>query len=424
MWVIWIVAVLGYVLAVTNRTSLSAVGVDAAHRFDADASTLSMFAVLQLAVYGFMQIPIGVWLDRFGARPIMVIGMALMASGQLIMALSPNVGIAILARMIIGAGDAAIFPGMARLVALWFPTQRNPLMMQLSGIIGQLGQIVAIIPLATLLHSTSWSVAFGSVAGLGVMFTALIWMVIRNRPPEITRDVSVDTRTGAIRTVTSAIDTSEGGIRVAWQNPGTRLAFWTHFSTPFAGNAFVILWGFPFLTAGEGLSKGQASLVQSLFVFVGILCGPVIGMLSGRNPLRRSTTLVLPIIGIEVLGWMVVIVWPGAAPFWLLLLLAVTLGLGGPASLVAFDHARTHNPAHQLSTATGITNVGGFLAGLLAILFIGIALDVQGAGEPETYTLGAFKLAFLMQLPLWALGAGFILRERRLTRIKLGVHPH
>ncbi len=124
MWLIWIVGVSAYVLSITNRTSLSAVGVDAAHLFQADASTLSLFAVLQLAVYGLMQIPVGLLLDRHGSRPIMVAGMLLMAVGQLVMALAPNVGVAIVARMILGAGDAAIFPGVLRLVAIWFPAQR------------------------------------------------------------------------------------------------------------------------------------------------------------------------------------------------------------------------------------------------------------------------------------------------------------
>ena len=58
-------------LSVTNRTSLASVGVDAAVRFHADASTLSLFAVIQFGVYGLMQIPVGLLLDRFGARPIM-----------------------------------------------------------------------------------------------------------------------------------------------------------------------------------------------------------------------------------------------------------------------------------------------------------------------------------------------------------------
>jgi ATP-binding cassette subfamily B protein len=62
---VWGVGVAAYIVSVTNRSSLSAVGVDAAVRFDADASTLSMFAVVQLAVYGGMQIPVGLLLDRF-----------------------------------------------------------------------------------------------------------------------------------------------------------------------------------------------------------------------------------------------------------------------------------------------------------------------------------------------------------------------
>src|SRR5690606_25195123 len=88
---------------------------------------------------------------------------------------------------------------------------------------------------------------------------------------------------------------------------------------------------------------------------------------------------------------------------------------------IAFDHARTHNPAHRLSTATGVTNAGGFLAALIAIFMIGLALDLQGAGTPATYTLDAFRIAFLTQLPLWAIGTTFILIERKKTRIRLGM---
>lgn len=421
-WVIWTVGVAAYVLAITNRSSLSAVGVDAAARFDADAATLSMFAVVQLAVYGGMQIPIGVLLDRYGARPIMTVGMILMAVGQLTMALSPSVGIAILARMLLGAGDAAIFPGVLRLIATWFPAQRGPLMVQFTGIVGQSGQLVSLVPLAALLHATSWTITFGSIAGLGILFAVLVFLLIRNHPPDRDDDVSVDTDTGAIRVVTSAVDTGVG-IRAAWAHPGTRLAFWSHFTTPFAGTAFVLLWGMPFLTAGEGLTTAQAASVMSLYVVVGMLLGPVMGELSRRVPHLRSQALVLPTVAVQALAWLAVIAYPGPAPLWLLLVLAVALATGGPASMIAFDHARTHNPSHRLSTATGVTNAGGFLAALIAILLIGLALDLQGAGTPDTYSLDAFRVAFLMQVPLWLLGAVFIVIERKRTRIRLGLDP-
>lgn len=419
-WLIWGVGVAAYMLAVMNRTSLAAVGVETADRFDADASTLSMFAVLQLGVYGFMQIPVGVWLDRYGARPIITIGMILMAVGQLVMAFSPTVGVAIAARMLLGAGDAAIFPSVLRLIATWFPAQRAPVMVQLTGIFGQLGQIVAIVPLAALLHATTWSITFGSIAGLGVLFAVLVFGVIRNHPPQVTGDVSVNTDTGAIRVVTSAVDTRVG-IRAAWSHPGTRLAFWSHFTTPFAGTAFVMLWGIPFLTAGEGRTQAEAAGLASLLVVSGILIGPFMGALSSRLPHLRSRALVLPTVAVQMVAWLVVIAWPEPAPLWLLIVLVVALATGGPASMIAFDHARTHNPSHRLSTATGITNSGGFLAGLIAIFLIGVALDLQGAGTPATFTLDAFRLAFLTQVPLWLVGAFFIAYERKRTRVRLGL---
>jgi MFS family permease len=91
--------------------------------------------------------------------------------------------------------------------------------------------------------------------------------------------------------------------------------------------------------------------------------------------------------------------------------------------MIAFDHARTHNPAHRLSTATGVTNAGGFIAALIAVFVIGLLLDAQGAGTPDTYTLDAFRVAFLTPIPLWILGVVFILIERKRTRIRMGLDP-
>ena len=422
MWLIWGIGVLAYVVSVTNRTSLASVGVDAAHRFDADASTLSMFAVLQLAVYGAMQIPVGLLLDRFGARPIMTVGMVLMGAGQLVMAFSDSTGIALVARVLLGAGDAAIFPSVLRLVSTWFPAQRAPLVVQLTGIVGQVGQLLALVPLAALLHATSWTVAFGSLAGLATLFAILVFLIVRNRPAGEIEDVSINTDTGVIRVVTSSFDLRQS-LADAWKHPGTRLGFWSHFTTPFAGTAFIMLWGVPFLTVGEGLSSGAASIVTNLYVVFGMAIGPVLGALSSRHPMRRSNMLVLPTIAFQMIAWLTVILWPGAAPLWLLIILAFALATGGPASMIAFDHARTYNPEQRLSTATGIVNAGGFIAGLLAILFIGLAMDVQGAGTPADYTLNAFRVAFLTQVPLWLLGAGMIIWNRHLVRRMIGLSP-
>jgi len=125
LWLVWGVAVAAYLLSVTNRNSLAAVGTDAASRFHADASTLSLIAVVQLFIFSAMQIPVGLLLDRFGARPIIVTGMIVLSMGQLTMAFSENTPTALIARLLLGAGDAAIFPSALRVISTWFPAQRH-----------------------------------------------------------------------------------------------------------------------------------------------------------------------------------------------------------------------------------------------------------------------------------------------------------
>ena len=402
--IVWVAGVLAYVISITNRTSLSAVGTDAAARFHADASTLSLFAVLQLLVYGALQIPVGLLLDRFGARRVMTVGLLLMAAGQLAMAFTLDVNLAIAARVLLGAGDAAIFPAILRLIGAWFTPRRTPIITQVTGLLGQFGQIISVIPLAALLHATTWPTAFASLSALGVLAAILTFAVIRNAPLV----------TGAI-TVVTAEHNLRRGFTEAWRHPGTRLAFWSHFSTPFAGTAFALLWGYPFLIQGQGLSTAAASTIFTLYVVFGAIAGPIIGTLSARHPLRRSW-LVLLVVGVQAAAWLGIILWPGSAPFPVLVILGLALAAGGPGSMIAFDFTRAHNPASRLSTATGIVNGGGFLSGVVAIFLIGIAMDLQNAGTPATYNLDAFKIAFLVQFPIWAIGIAGLLRERRRTR--------
>ena len=86
----------------------------------------------------------------------------------------------------------------------------------------------------------------------------------------------------------------------------------------------------------------------------------------------------------------------------------MTLAVGGPGSMIGFDFARTFNPAHRLGTATGIVNVGGFIAALVSIYLIGLMLDLlhaSGFSQGELYGLDSFRVALSVQFLLLAGGA-------------------
>ena len=143
--------------------------------------------------------------------------------------------------------------------------------------------------------------------------------------------------------------------------------------------------------------------------------GPTIGWFIGRHPWHRSTT-VLTIVWSIVAVWTAVLVWPGDAPFWLLVLLTQVIGIGGPASMIGFDLARTSNPAERLASANGIINQAGFSASLVLVVAIGLILDWRTPGSSTAYDASAFRWAMCAQYPLWALGLLQVWRYRLRTR--------
>lgn len=405
-WVVWAVGLTAYVVAVFSRASLGVAGVQAQERFDAGASVLSLFVVLQLVVYAGLQVPVGVALDRFGSRRMVLAGALTIAAGQLTLALADDVPTAVLARVLVGAGDAMTFISVLRVVSLWFPGRTVPVMTQLTGILGQAGQVLAAYPLVALLGAFTWGATFTGAAAVGVLVAVLVGVALRDAPP--TTVLAAPRPLPQVRA--DLLDT--------WREPGTRIGLWTHTVTQFSGTVFMLLWGYPFLVLGQGRSPSTAAGLLTLLVVVGMLVGPLLGRLVGTWPFRRSV-LVFAVVGATALAWTAVLAWPGRSPLWLLVLLVLVLGTNGPASMIGFDFARTENPASRLGSASGVVNVGGFVASLVTMLGVGVVLDLLTPGASADYSLGAFKAAFAVQYLVWALGVVEVVRYRRRLRERL-----
>lgn len=404
-WLVWIASVCAYLIAVTQRTSFGVAGLEATDRFSASASILATFSVVQLVVYAGLQIPVGILVDRWGPRAMITGGAALMVIGQLLLAMADSVGSGLVGRFFVGAGDAMTFVSVMRLLPNWFSGHRIPMLTQATGMVGQLGQLLSLIPFVALLHLWSWTPAFLSLAAFSVLGLVLALVLVRNGP-RVAEVPAVPTRA---RTLLS----------VAWKEPGTRLGFWTHFTTQFTANVFLLTWGYPFLVSGQGISPATASGLLSIFVVVALVAAPILGAAVARHPHRRSA-IAFNVIGMIALMWLVVILWPGPAPMWLLIILIVCIATGGPASMIAFDFVRTFNPSHVIGTGTGIVNVGGFLAALVTVYVVGWLLDLQqraaGPGA-ELYTLDSFRWALSFQFIVIAGGViGMVVTRNKARR--------
>jgi MFS family permease len=173
---------------------------------------------------------------------------------------------------------------------------------------------------------------------------------------------------------------------------------------------FALLWGVPYLESAQHLSASAAGALITLFVLCTICIGPVVGMLTSRYPARRSW-LILAVIAADALTWTAVLAFPGPAPRWLLVLLVVVLSAGGPGSVVGFDIARTSNPRSSLGVAQSMVNMGGFSATLFVLAVMGAVMTALGGFTPE-----AFRIAWLVQYPVWLAAVIGVLVMRRKCR--------
>lgn len=398
-WIVWSAGLLAYIVAVLDRTTLGVSGLQAAHRFGASPGVLSTFVVLQVVVYAGAQVPAGVLLDKLGSKALIVAGGVLMAAGQLVLALTTSLAAAIGARAVLGLGDALTFISVLRLVPHWFSPRRVPLVTQLTGICGQLGQVLSAVPFLAVLTGGGWKVAYTSVAALGLLSLALTLSLVHDTPQgAIARDQPTNLRA------------TLANVKMVWLRPGTRLGFFTHMGTQFSVTVFALMWGVPYLTAAQGVSTGAAGALLSVSVATAIAAGIVLGVLTSRYPLRRSW-MVLAIIASNAAVWTVVLALPSRAPLWLLTVLVVVISVGGPGSMVGFDFARTFNPRATLGTAQGMVNMGGFIASLVIMQAMGLIIGAAGG-----YSFGSFRVAWTVQYAVWVLAVVGILITRRKAR--------
>jgi MFS family permease len=384
-----------------QRTSLGVAGLDAAQRFEVNPGALSAFVFIQVAVYVVALIPASLLVDRYGARVMLVISGVLLTAGQLLLAFTSALPAAVPARILVGIGDAIVFSAVLALTPRWFPPRRVPLIAQGSTILGQLGQILSAVPFALLLHGAGWSVAFGTAAAGSALVAVLVLAVVRNGPGRSWQPApAVSARQIA------------GQVRTVWKRPGTRLGFFGHMGTQFSMMVFALPWGVPYLVSGQQLSPSTAGALVMLFVLCSVVVGPIIGLLTTRHPMRRSWIL-LGIIAANALIWTAVLTRPGAAPLWLLVALVVGLSAGGPGSMVGIDIGRTSNPNANLGVAQSMVNLGGFVATLLVLAAMGVLLTALGG-----FTAEAFRVAWLVQYPIWAFAVvGVFVTRRKARRI-------
>src|SRR5690625_2464888 len=173
-WVIWLVGVGVYFLGYIHRASLGVAGPAAVDRLDISATQLGSFILVQLGSYALLQVPAGLAIDRWGPRRVLLTATLAMGTAQVLFAVATSYPLALLARGLLGAGDAAVFIAVLRLAATYFRPRLYPLLTMLTGVAGMVGNLAATLPLVLALNAWGWQTTFLLTGGASVAYTVLL----------------------------------------------------------------------------------------------------------------------------------------------------------------------------------------------------------------------------------------------------------
>lgn len=175
---------LGYWLSYFVRNVNAVIVPELARDLDIGTSDLGLLTSVYLLFFGAAQLPLGLLLDRYGARRVEAVLLLVAAGGCGLFALGTTLVQLTIARALIGIGVAACLMAAFKAFGDWFGRERQASLNAAVMLAGVLGGLTATSPLAWAVPVFGWRGLFAVLALLAMGAAGLIFSI-----PEMPRPV-------------------------------------------------------------------------------------------------------------------------------------------------------------------------------------------------------------------------------------------
>jgi predicted MFS family arabinose efflux permease len=224
-----------------------------------------------------VQIPVGMWFDRYGARRTVVALSILAIVGALWIAAAADAFDLIAARAVVGVGCAASFMSVVFLCSRWFPPARLATALSWVFAASNIGTLAAATPLAWVAATVGWRNGFLGLAAVTVLVAVAFYAFVRDRPPDQPLPPARRESIGEI----------VKGLLDVWTTPGLLPLLAMHFFAYATMLTVLGVWGGPYLYDVyklDGVERGNVLLAMGAAQILGILAyGPMDRLLRSRK---------------------------------------------------------------------------------------------------------------------------------------------
>ncbi|HMW18890.1 MAG TPA: MFS transporter [Accumulibacter sp.] len=383
-----------YFLSYLYRTANAVIGPVLSNELALGAGSLGLLTSAYFLAFAAAQLPLGMLLDRFGARRVEAGLLLIAAAGAAVFALGQGVAGLALGRGLIGLGVSACLMAAFKAFSLWFPAERQA---SLTGWImtsGGLGALVASRPLEYALTFAGWREIFFALAVLTLLVAAWLFLSVPERREAGEPEPLAAQWTGVRQVFVS---------RHFWRFAPLGVMLIGGFM------AVQSLWSVAWLMQVNGFSRAVAADHIAGMSVAMLLAYLLIGLLA-TGLAKRSVTPVRLLVGgltLSLLTMTTIISGGGSSSTYLLW---IAYGTFSSFGTLAYSQAAAGFPLTLAGRANTAFNLMVFVGAFGLQWGLGVLIDVlknDGHGIAEAHRLAFGALLALQTLALlWFLIAG------------------
>ncbi|MDR3222021.1 MAG: MFS transporter [Candidatus Accumulibacter sp.] len=372
----------GYFLSYLYRTANAVVGPVLSNELSLGAADLGLLTSTYFIAFAAAQLPLGILLDRFGARRVEALLLLAAVAGAAIFAVSDGIGTLAVGRGLIGLGVSACLMAALKFFSQWFSIERQASLTGWVMTSGTLGALVASAPLDAVLHVTTWRVVFFGLAAITAGVAFWIWRGVPEKPPAA-HPQSFAQLAGGLRQIV------------------TRRHFWRFASIAFAqvGGFMAVqsLWSSAWLIHVNGYSRSLAASHLTVMNGAMAISYFLIGLLSIR--LARHGIKTVHLLGggltLALLSLLAIVTQASGQHY----LLWAAYGFFSSVGTLNYAATSTSFPVELLGRVNTLLNLLSFVGAFVLQWGMGILIDaLRAAGHSASAAhTGAFILLFSTQ---------------------------
>lgn len=167
-----------YFLSYSMRSVNAVIAPELVGDFELGNAQLGSLSAAYFFGFAALQLPLGIWLDRFGARRTNACLLVIAAAGCATFALAQNFATLWVGRGLIGAGVAGALMSALKGYRFWYPAQQQQQLAAWMLVVGTAGALAVTVPVQAALPLAGWRGVFWLVAALMLASAAALWALL------------------------------------------------------------------------------------------------------------------------------------------------------------------------------------------------------------------------------------------------------